>query len=66
MTEQELIIGKAYTYFAIHSDTLTETDFSQWLGIEPNSFETIETIHGGWVKTWTISTPMTDLIFQQQ
>ena len=54
MTEQALIIGKAYTYFAIDTYALTEADFFQWLGIEPDSFETIETIHGGWVKTWTI------------
>jgi len=60
MNEEEIIIGKAYTYFAIDSDSQTEVDFFQWLGIEPDSFETIETIHGGWVKTWKITTPMTE------
>ena len=38
MTEQALIIGKAYTYFAIESDTLTEADYLHWLGMEPDAF----------------------------
>jgi hypothetical protein len=37
MTEPPLITSKAYTYFAITSDTLTEADCLHWFGMEPDA-----------------------------
>jgi Domain of unknown function (DUF4279) len=60
MAESELIIGQAYVYFAITSDTLTETDFLHWLGMEPDAFGISGVRSDNPRKSWEITTPKTD------
>ena len=60
MDDPEIIIGQAYVYFAIKSDTLSQADCTQWLGKEPVATTGITSIFRAREEDWKISTPMTE------